>query len=330
MFNWLKRKEEPKTEEQIKEQETAYEEGLTRTRRGFFKQVVSLFEVDEITEDIWEDLETLLIQADLGVDTTVVLVERLRERVRVDKLKKPQYIYEALQDELTEILLKPERDLLAKRAASANGATPEEPRPYVILVVGVNGVGKTTTIAKLAKFYRDQGKSVLIAAGDTFRAAAIDQLEIWAERVGAPLIRHEPGADPGAVVFDAVESARARNSDVLIIDTAGRLHTKVNLMEELRKVKRIIQKQLPGAPDETLLVLDATTGQNGLQQAKVFTEVAEVTDVAVAKLDGTAKGGIVFAIARELKLPIRFVGTGEKLTDLAEFDARQFVKALFA
>jgi fused signal recognition particle receptor len=170
----------------------------------------------------------------------------------------------------------------------------------------------------------------MIGAGDTFRAAAIDQLEIWAQRVGAPLIRHEMGADPGAVVFDAVESAKARNTDVLIIDTAGRLHTKTNLMEELRKVKRIIQKQLPGAPDETLLVLDATTGQNGLQQAKVFTDVAEVTDVAVAKLDGTAKGGIVFAIARELKLPIRFVGTGEKLTDLAEFDARQFVKALFA
>jgi fused signal recognition particle receptor len=331
MFNWLKRKEEPKTEEEVKEQEAAYEEGLTRTRRGFFQQVVSLFEVDEITEDIWEDLETLLIQADLGVDTTVALVERLRERVRLDKLKKPSYVYDALQEELTEILLKPERELLAKKAASAsaNGATPDEPRPYVILVVGVNGVGKTTTIAKLAKFYRDRGKSVIIGAGDTFRAAAIDQLEIWAERVGAPLIRHEPGADPGAVVFDAVESARARGADVLIIDTAGRLHTKINLMEELRKVKRIIQKQLPGAPDETLLILDATTGQNGLQQAKVFTEVAEVTDVAVAKLDGTAKGGIVFAIARELKLPIRFVGTGEKLTDLAEFDARQFVKALF-
>jgi len=194
----------------------------------------------------------------------------------------------------------------------------------------VNGVGKTTTIAKLAKYYRDQGKSVLIGAGDTFRAAAIDQLEIWAERVGAPLIRHEMGADPGAVVFDAVESAKARKSDVLIIDTAGRLHTKTNLMEELRKVKRIIEKQLPGAPDETLLVLDATTGQNGLQQAKVFLEVADVSDVAVAKLDGTAKGGIVFAIARELKLPIRFVGTGEKITDLAEFDARQFVHALFA
>jgi len=330
MFNWLKRKEEPKTEEQIKEQEAAYEEGLTRTKRGFFRQVVSLFEVDEITEDIWEDLETLLIQADLGVDTTVALVERLRERVRVDKLKKPQYVYEALQEELIEILLKPERDLQARRAASLNGATPEEPRPYVVLVVGVNGVGKTTTIAKLAKYYRDQGKSVLIGAGDTFRAAAIDQLEIWAERVGAPLIRHEMGADPGAVVFDAVESAKARKSDVLIIDTAGRLHTKTNLMEELRKVKRIIEKQLPGAPDETLLVLDATTGQNGLQQAKVFLEVADVSDVAVAKLDGTAKGGIVFAIARELKLPIRFVGTGEKITDLAEFDARQFVHALFA
>src|SRR6266567_6173074 len=212
MFNWLKRKEEPKTEEEIKEQEEAYEEGLTRTRRGFFKQVVSLFEVDEITEDIWEELETLLIQADLGVDTTVALVERLRERVRVDKLKKPSYVYDALQEELTEILLKPEREMLAKKSVNAhpNGATPDEPRPYVVLVVGVNGVGKTTTIAKLAKFYRDRGKSVIIGAGDTFRAAAIDQLEIWAERVGAPLIRHEPGADPGAVVFDAVESARAR------------------------------------------------------------------------------------------------------------------------
>ena len=333
MFNWLKRKEEPKSEEEVKVQEATYEEGLTRTKRGFFRQVVSLFEVDEITEDIWEDLETILIQADLGVDTTVAFVERLRERVRVDNLKKPQYVYEALQDELTEMLLKPERDMRAKQQASMashDGATQDEARPYVILVVGVNGVGKTTTIAKLAKFYRDRGKSVLIGAGDTFRAAAIDQLEIWAERVGAPLIRHEPGADPGAVVYDAVESAKARGSDVLIIDTAGRLHTKINLMEELRKVKRIIQKQLPGAPDETLLVLDATTGQNGLQQAKVFTDIAEVTDVAVAKLDGTAKGGIVFAIARELKLPIRFVGTGEKLTDLAEFDARQFVKALFA
>ncbi|MEO8288764.1 MAG: signal recognition particle-docking protein FtsY [Chloroflexota bacterium] len=331
MFNWLKRKEkeEPKTEEQIQEQQAVYEEGLTRTKRGLFRQVVSLFEVDEITEDIWEDLETLLIQADLGVDTTVVLVERLRERVRVDRLKKPQHVYDALQEELVEILLKPERDLQARQAAAGTPDSHED-RPYVILVVGVNGVGKTTTIAKLAKFYRDKGKSVMIGAGDTFRAAAIDQLEIWGERVGVPVIRHEPGADPGAVVFDAVESARARGTNVLIIDTAGRLHTKINLMEELRKVKRIIQKQLPGAPDETLLVLDATTGQNGLQQAKVFMDVAEVSDVAVAKLDGTARGGIVFAIARELKLPIRFVGTGEKLTDLAEFDARQFVKALFS
>jgi fused signal recognition particle receptor len=329
MFNWLKRKEQPKTEEEIEEQQQKVEEGLQRTRRGFFRQVVSLFEVDEITEDIWEDLETILIQADLGVDTTVALVERLRERVTEERLKKPEYVYDALQEELVDILLKPERDLQS-RVASSHQEAQNENRPYVILVVGVNGVGKTTTIAKLTKYYRDLGKSVIIGAGDTFRAAAIDQLQIWADRVGAPLVRHEPGADPGAVVFDAVESAKARNADVLIIDTAGRLHTKVNLMEELRKVKRIIQKQLPGAPDETLLVLDATTGQNGLLQAKVFTEVAEVSDVAVAKLDGTAKGGIVFAIARELKLPIRFVGTGEKITDLAEFDARQFVRALFA
>ena len=329
MLNWLKRKEQPKSEEEIREEQEKVEEGLTRTRRGFFRQVVSLFEVDEITEDIWEDLETLLIQADLGVDTTVALVERLKEQTRIDKLKKPKEVYELLQDALVEILVKPERDLQARLAK--NGAQAgDESRPYVVLVVGVNGVGKTTTIAKLTKFYRDKGRYVVIAAGDTFRAAAIDQLQIWADRVGAPLIRHEHGADPGAVVFDAVEAAKARNADVLIIDTAGRLHTKTNLMEELRKVRKIISTRLPGAPDETLLVLDATTGQNGLQQAKVFTEVAEVTDVAVAKLDGTAKGGIVFAIARELKLPIRYVGTGEKITDLAEFDARGFVKALFA
>jgi fused signal recognition particle receptor len=329
MFNWLRGKEQPKTEEELQEQEQKIEEGLTRTRRGFFRQVVSLFEVDEITDDIWEDLETLLIQADLGVDTTVALVERLKEYTQVNRLKKPSEVYEILQDELVDILVKPAHDVQAIQAATTEAMADDESRPYVVLVVGVNGVGKTTTIAKLAKYYRDMGKNVVIAAGDTFRAAAIDQLQIWAERVGAPLVRHEPGADPGAVVYDAVESAKARNADVLIIDTAGRLHTKVNLMEELAKIKRIISKQLPGAPDETLLILDATTGQNGLQQAKVFTEVADVTDIAVAKLDGTAKGGIVFAIARELKLPIRYVGTGEKLTDLAEFDARQFVKALF-
>jgi fused signal recognition particle receptor len=329
MFNWLRQKEEPKTEEQIQEQQQRVEEGLTRTRRGFFQQIVSLFEVDEITEDIWEELETLLIQADLGVDTTVAVMDRLKRRVEADRLKKPEAVYQALQDELVDVLVKPERELQARNAATVPEQEVAE-GPYTVLVVGVNGVGKTTTIAKLAKFYRDQGKSVIIGAGDTFRAAAIDQLQIWGERVGAPVIRLEPGADPGAVVFDAVESARSRNADVLIIDTAGRLHTKTNLMEELRKVKRIIAKQLPGAPHEILLVLDATTGQNGLQQAKVFTEVADVTDLAVAKLDGTAKGGVVFAIARELKLPIRYIGTGEKLTDLAEFDARQFVQALFA
>jgi fused signal recognition particle receptor len=328
MFNWLKRKEQPKTEEQIEEQQQKVEEGLTRTRRGFFQQITSLFEVDEITEDIWEELEILLIQSDVGVDTTVAVLDRLKERVRVDRLKKPNDVYAALQDELVNVLTKPERDLEARNKAAVPEADVES-GPYVVLVVGVNGVGKTTTIAKLAKFYRDQGRSVVIGAGDTFRAAAIDQLQIWGERVGAPVIRHQPGADPGAVVFDAVEAAKSRQADVLIIDTAGRLHTKTNLMEELRKVSRIIAKQLPGAPHETLMILDATTGQNGLQQAQVFTEVADVTDVAVAKLDGTAKGGIVFAIARELGLPIRYVGTGEKLDDLAEFDARQFVRALF-
>ncbi|HEX9987958.1 MAG TPA: signal recognition particle-docking protein FtsY [Chloroflexia bacterium] len=329
MFNWFKRKEEPKTEEQIQEQQQKVEEGLTRTKRSFFRQIVSLFEVDEITEDIWEDLETLLIQADLGVETTVAVLDRLKARVAADRLKKPDAVYQALQDELVNVLVKRDR---AKVSGNGKVTTEEieQDRPYVILVVGVNGVGKTTTIAKLAKYLRDQGKSVVIGAGDTFRAAAIEQLQIWGDRVGATVISHQIGADPGAVVFDAVEAARARNADVLIIDTAGRLHTKTNLMEELRKVKRIISKQMPGAPDETLLVLDATTGQNGLMQAKVFTEVADVTDLAVAKLDGTAKGGIVFAIALELQLPIRYIGTGEKIGDFAEFDARLFVQALFS
>ncbi|HEX8600292.1 MAG TPA: signal recognition particle-docking protein FtsY [Chloroflexia bacterium] len=331
MFNWLKKKEQPKSEEQVQQQQERVEEGLQRTKRSWFRQVASLFEVDEITEDIWEDLETLLIQADVGVDTTVEVLDRLKTRVAADRLKKPSAVYQALQDELVWVLEQPERRALSRRNGNGPGnVTEAEPHPYVLLVVGVNGVGKTTTIAKIARFYRDQGRSVVIGAGDTFRAAAIEQLQIWGERVGAPVIRHQIGADPGAVVFDAVEAAINRDADVLIIDTAGRLHTKTNLMEELRKVTRIISKQLPGAPHETLLVLDATTGQNGLQQAKAFTEVANVTDLAVAKLDGTAKGGVVFAIAREMNLPIRYIGTGEKITDLAEFDARQFVSALFS
>ncbi len=335
MFSFFRKKDKQQEEppsEVLQEQQERVEEGLNRTRRGFFKQIVSLFEVDEITEDIWEELETLLIQGDVGVDTTVVVIERLKQRVLADRLKKPSAVYQALQDELVWVLEKPARDQAVRKAGAASqvGDDGAEIRPYVILVVGVNGVGKTTTIAKLTKFLRDQGKSVIIAAGDTFRAAAIEQLQIWGERVGAPVIRHQIGADPGAVVFDALEAAKSRNSDVLIIDTAGRLHTKTNLMEELRKIHRIIGKQVPGAPHETIMVLDATTGQNGLQQAKSFTDVAEVTDVAVAKLDGTAKGGIVFAITRELNLPVRYVGTGEKIGDLALFDARQFVQALFS
>ena len=330
MFNWLRRKEQPKNEEQVQQQQERVEEGLQRTKRSWFRQIASIFEVDEITEDIWEDLETLLIQADVGVDTTVEVLDRLKPRVAAERLKKPSAVYEALQAELVWVLEQPERALAKRNGHGTVSLTESEPHPYVLLVVGVNGVGKTTTIAKIAKYYRDQGKSVVIGAGDTFRAAAIEQLQIWGERVGAPVIRHQIGADPGAVVFDAVEAAINRDADVLIIDTAGRLHTKTNLMEELRKVKKIISKQLPGAPHETLLVLDATTGQNGLQQAKAFTEVADVTDLAIAKLDGTAKGGVVFAIAREMDLPIRYIGTGEKLTDLAEFDARQFVSALFS
>ena len=199
----------------------------------------------------------------------------------------------------------------------------------MLLVIGVNGVGKTTTIAKLTRYFQRLGNDVILAAGDTFRAAAIEQLEVWAQRTGAPLIRHQPNSDPGAVVFDAVGSAVSRGSDILIIDTAGRLHTKTNLMEELKKLRRICEKQVPGSPHDVFLVLDATTGQNGLQQAKIFLDAVEITGVVLTKLDGTAKGGIAFAVARELGLPIRFVGTGEKLDDLAEFDPQQFVEALF-
>ena len=334
MLNWFRRKEQTKTEEQVQEQRQRVEEGLMRTRRGFFQQIVSLFEVDEITDDIWEDIETLLIQADVGVDTTVAVLDRVKARIRAERIKKPDQAYEVLKEELVNVLLKPERELAARdgRASAPvegqSGSAGLEDRPYVILVVGVNGVGKTTTIAKLAKHFRDRGKSVVIGAGDTFRAAAIEQLQIWGERVGVPVVRHQLGADPGAVVFDAIEAARSRNADVLIIDTAGRLHTKTNLMEELRKVRRVISRQLPGAPDETLLVLDATTGQNGLSQARHFAEAVGLTGIVLAKLDGTAKGGIVFAIADRLKIPIKFVGTGEKIEDLAPFDPRAFVTAL--
>ncbi len=301
-----------------KEEPAGLEEGLARTRQGVFARIGQIFRRGGLSEEDWEELEALLIEADVGVQTTMEVVQALRRRVREEGIHDPEMLRQALAGELRAIL----------ETARPSFTPPEPGVPYVILVVGVNGVGKTTTIAKLAYRYRRQGRSVLLAAADTFRAAAIEQLQVWGERAGVPVLAHQPGADPGAVAFDALSSALARGIEVVIVDTAGRLHTKHNLMQELEKVRRVIQRKIPSAPHQVLLVIDATTGQNGLAQARLFTSAVQVTDLALAKLDGTAKGGIVFAIVRELGLPVTYVGTGEKLGDLADFDAERFVQAL--
>jgi fused signal recognition particle receptor len=293
-------------------------DSLTKTRRSFFGQISGLLSGDQITEETWEDLEALLVQADVGVSTTVKLVDSLREQAASGKVRSAQALQDLLKEELLALLGDPPPMVI------------DEPRLLtVVLIVGVNGSGKTTTIAKLAKYYKDQGRKVLLAAADTFRAAAIDQLKIWGERVDVPVIAHQPGADPGAVVYDAIRASQSRKMDLLIVDTAGRLHTKYNLMEELRKVWGVTNKRVHQAPHETLLILDATTGQNALSQAHHFKDAVEVTGVVVAKLDGTAKGGVVFAVAQELGLPVRFIGTGETMDDLTEFDAEAFVEGLF-
>ncbi|MGE5620870.1 MAG: signal recognition particle-docking protein FtsY [Sphingomonadaceae bacterium] len=291
---------------------------LRRTRESFFGKIAGVFSRGSIDEDLWDELEELLIQADVGVETTEKLLDRLRTRARKEHIAEPSELYSALKDEL--------RALLGE--GDCSGLLPEEGLG-VVLVVGVNGVGKTTTIAKLGKHWSDQGRRVILAAADTFRAAAIDQLKIWGERAALPVVSHQPGADPGSVVFDALTAARSRGADLVVVDTAGRLHTKFNLMEELKKIKRIVEKQAPERLT-TVLVLDATTGQNGLMQAKQFQEAIHIDAVAVAKLDGTAKGGIIFAIGDQLGIPVCWVGTGEKIDDLAEFDPDRFVEALLA
>jgi len=297
----------------------AIKDSLTKTRRGFFGQIKGLLGPSEITDELWEELEELLILADVGVSTTVKLVERLRERVAGGNIRRADGVTALLKEELLTLLDGSDRPL----------ATEEKRMLTIILVVGANGSGKTTSIAKLAYYYQNQGWRVMLAAADTFRAAAIDQLKIWGQRVGAEVIAHTPGADPGAVVYDAIRATISRGVDLLIVDTAGRLHTKYNLMEELKKVRGVAAKQVHRAPHETWLVLDATTGQNALSQARHFKDAVDVTGIILAKLDGTAKGGIAFAVARELGLPIRFIGTGEHLDDLAEFDAGAFVEGLF-
>jgi fused signal recognition particle receptor len=293
-------------------------DSLTRTRQTVFGQIASALGAGDITEETWEDLEALLIQADMGVPTTMYLVETLRERMRSEGLYRADQLFEALQDELRKLLVDPPVFQL------------EEPRLLtVLMVVGVNGSGKTTSIGKLAYYYKAKGKTIMLGAADTFRAAAIDQLKVWSSRADVPMIAGQPGSDPAAVAYDTIRAARARGQDMVIIDTAGRLHTKYNLMKELEKVEGVLRKSVHQAPHEVLLVLDAPTGQNALTQAAEFKKSVGVTGVVLTKLDGTAKGGMVFAIYRELGLPVRFIGTGERIEDLAPFDADQFVQGLF-
>ena len=294
-------------------------ESLSRTRRSVFGQIVNVLGMGEITEETWEDLEALLIQADMGMPTVLGLIQSMRERVAREGLINTDELMRVMKDEMRSIL-----------TAGSPVFELEEPRQLtVVIVVGVNGSGKTTTIGKLAYHYQNNGRKVILAAGDTFRAAAIDQLKIWGERANVPVIAGQPGGDPAAVAYDGIRASRARGFDLLFIDTAGRLHTKFNLMRELEKVASTCRKSVHAAPHDVLLVLDAPTGQNALIQAAKFKESVNVTGVVLTKLDSTAKGGMVFAIYQELGLPVRFIGTGESIADLAPFDANAFVEGLF-
>ena len=305
-----------------KEQETL-DQGLEKTKQGFFdrisKAIVGKTSVDD---DVLDQLEEALIGADVGVDTTLALIERIQERVKKDKYISTSELNQILYDEIANLLVDAPQDL-------AGFQVPIDKKPFITLVVGVNGVGKTTTIGKLAHHFKAAGNEVLLGAADTFRAAAVDQLTIWSDRVGVPIVKQNMGADPSSVAFDTVQSALARKSDIVFIDTAGRLHNKAHLMDELNKIKRVIQKHMPDAPHEVLLVLDGSTGQNALEQAKQFMAVTNVTALAITKLDGTAKGGVLLAIAHQCKIPVKYIGVGEQLDDLILFDKVAFVKTLF-
>ena len=296
-------------------------QGLSKTHEGFVEQMDRLFLGKKtIDQDLLDELEALLFAADLGMKTTHQLIEGVRQGLKRGDLEQPEKVREFIKQDILRILKAGEKPLTIDFAQT---------KPFVFMVLGVNGVGKTTTLGKIAHQYSAQGKKVLIGAADTFRAAAVEQLEIWAQRGGADLIKQSKGSDPSAVAFDTIHAAQARNADLVFIDTAGRLHTKVNLMEELKKLKRIVSRECPGAPHEVLLVLDATTGQNAISQAKFFHEAIGVTGIALTKLDGTAKGGIIIGITEEFRIPIRYIGVGEGMDDLREFNAGEFVQALF-
>ncbi len=307
-----------------KQDQERLELGLEKTRSSLLGKLDRLIRgKDRIDDEVLDQLEELLITSDVGVKTTLEIIRRVEARVARDRYVSTKELYALIRDEIAGLLL----DHASERPADFEAPLPH--KPYVIMVVGVNGVGKTTTIGKLAYRYREAGKSVLLGAADTFRAAAIEQLEIWAERAQVPLIKQHPGADPAAVAFDTLAAAKSRSVDVVIIDTAGRLHTKSGLMEELAKIRRVMARQVEGAPHEVLLVLDASTGQNALRQAEEFTKSVEVTGLVLTKLDGTAKGGIVIGISNEFQIPVKYIGVGEKISDLQVFDRRQFVEALF-
>ena len=308
-------------------------EGLNKTRHSLVGQVKNLFSSrSNINDELWDDLEDVLLTADVGVEATEHILDELRGVVKAKKLQDPKLLTDELKAIMSRVLGAEETAEESGGEAAApvqRGLRVEKGRLTVVLMVGVNGAGKTTTTAKLAARYKAEGFKVLMAAADTFRAAAIDQLQVWADRVGVDLIRHNEGADPAAVVFDAVQAAKARGVELLLVDTAGRLHNKANLMEELRKIRRVAGRDLEGAPHETILVLDATTGQNALEQARVFNKVTELTGLVLCKLDGTSRGGIILAITQELNIPVRYIGVGEGVDDLREFEPQQFLDALF-
>jgi len=305
-----------------KEKETL-DQGLEKTKKGFLERISkAIIGKTSVDDEVLDQLEEELIGADVGVDTTLALIEKLQERVKKEKYLSTSELNGLLHEEIVS--------LLVDAPSSQMGFIPlSDKKPYVILVVGVNGVGKTTTIGKLAHHYKEAGNTVVLGAADTFRAAAADQLTIWSERVGVAIVKQNHGADPSAVAFDTIQSAMAKNADVVLIDTAGRLHNKLHLMDELNKIKRVIEKQLPGAPHEVLLVLDGSTGQNALEQAKQFMAVTNVNALAITKLDGTAKGGVVLSIAHQCKIPVKYIGVGEQIKDLLLFDKDEFVDSLF-
>jgi len=308
-----------------KEQKETLDQGLQKTKAGFFDKISkAIAGKSTVDEEVLDDLENALVSADVGVDTTVKIIDGIEKRVAKDKYINTVELNQILKEEIQSILVDAPQD-----SSYINYELPAGHKPHVILVVGVNGVGKTTTIGKLAHNFSLAGKSVLLGAADTFRAAAVDQLNIWSERTNVPIVKHAMGSDPSAVAFDAVQSAVARNADVVIIDTAGRLHNKIHLMDELNKIKRSVNKALPGAPHEVMLVLDGSTGQNALEQAKHFTAATDVSALTITKLDGTAKGGVVLAVADQFKIPVKFIGVGEKATDLLVFDKKDFVDSLF-